>query len=543
MKIIFFLAAGAAAGGAFSANLGEAPMDEAHESRLHSIYKKYYSRPISPERWQELTQGRDFYPIKKQDNLWNISRRLFGSSYYWPKLWAENQDISNPHRVSENQMLKMMGGFDLPASGPYASPSLPMAGAEDFGDQALAPTAGAAASSVQNCTQVYSNLRVGGGPIRVYDSKIKCLSNKQKIRERRIKDRAEINQYFANNQDVNLPPARAVRALKSPPPSLPHSILIKKVSSDLNLNVSYQTQSEDHLNYYLVDKDSVKTVGSVIEILDGWALVTSEIMLNLDVPADAGSLFTLVSPLKKIRPSSRHIKGPFGYEFKVQAVVEVTEPVPNQSGMYFARVKKMNGFLTKEALIIEGPAAAFDLEKSARQAGSGQAQIVGSPEGHSSQMINLSSFVYLNRGQEGAINVGDVLNIEGSPRNHGKKPVRPLGQMVVVHSSPFFATAFVEKLSAPAFIGDEAAPSSGGFADEALDDVYTEEEPFDDDEGEALLEEDPPDLSESGEEEGGLDEIPPEEDLLEEDDGAITEDENSSFFDEGEEDLLEEEEE
>lgn len=37
--------------------------------------------------------------VKKGDTLWDISRQYLESSWTWPIVWANNQDITNPHRI------------------------------------------------------------------------------------------------------------------------------------------------------------------------------------------------------------------------------------------------------------------------------------------------------------------------------------------------------------------------------------------------------------------------------------------------------------
>ena len=39
------------------------------------------------------------YIVQKGDTFWDISRRLLGSPWYWPKLWTKNPHIQNPHWI------------------------------------------------------------------------------------------------------------------------------------------------------------------------------------------------------------------------------------------------------------------------------------------------------------------------------------------------------------------------------------------------------------------------------------------------------------
>jgi len=63
------------------------------------------------------------YIIKKGDTLWGISERFINDPYYWPNLWANNPDITNPHLIYPGQEVRIYNGrlvlvptYDSPAS-------------------------------------------------------------------------------------------------------------------------------------------------------------------------------------------------------------------------------------------------------------------------------------------------------------------------------------------------------------------------------------------------------------------------------------------
>lgn len=50
------------------------------------------------------------YTIKKGDTLWGISERFVKDPYYWPNLWANNPDITNPHLIYPGQRVRLYNG-------------------------------------------------------------------------------------------------------------------------------------------------------------------------------------------------------------------------------------------------------------------------------------------------------------------------------------------------------------------------------------------------------------------------------------------------
>ncbi len=67
---------------------------------------------ISSSDWNELaTQAQvSSYTVVKDDWLFKISKRLFGSGFYYPKIWALNPFITNPHLIEPGMVLHFTTG-------------------------------------------------------------------------------------------------------------------------------------------------------------------------------------------------------------------------------------------------------------------------------------------------------------------------------------------------------------------------------------------------------------------------------------------------
>jgi len=50
------------------------------------------------------------YTVKKGDTLWGISERFITDPYYWPTLWSNNPDITNPHLIYPGQNVRIYDG-------------------------------------------------------------------------------------------------------------------------------------------------------------------------------------------------------------------------------------------------------------------------------------------------------------------------------------------------------------------------------------------------------------------------------------------------
>ena len=68
---------------------------------------KLVQNKIPSKEWNEVaTKAKvDKYIVQKGDWLWKIAHRLFGSGFYYAKIWALNPHITNPHQIEPGMTL------------------------------------------------------------------------------------------------------------------------------------------------------------------------------------------------------------------------------------------------------------------------------------------------------------------------------------------------------------------------------------------------------------------------------------------------------
>jgi len=67
---------------------------------------------ISDNEWNEVATAAkaDTYTVVKDDWLFKISRRIFGTGHYYPKIWSLNSFITNPHFIEPGMVLSFTTG-------------------------------------------------------------------------------------------------------------------------------------------------------------------------------------------------------------------------------------------------------------------------------------------------------------------------------------------------------------------------------------------------------------------------------------------------
>lgn len=68
---------------------------------------KFVQSKISSKEWDDLAikAKLEKYEVQKGDYLWKISKQLFGSGFYYSKIWSLNPQITNPHEIEPGTVL------------------------------------------------------------------------------------------------------------------------------------------------------------------------------------------------------------------------------------------------------------------------------------------------------------------------------------------------------------------------------------------------------------------------------------------------------
>ncbi len=68
---------------------------------------KFVQSKISSKEWDDLAikSKLEKYEVQKGDYLWKISKQLFGSGFYYSKIWSLNPQITNPHEIEPGTVL------------------------------------------------------------------------------------------------------------------------------------------------------------------------------------------------------------------------------------------------------------------------------------------------------------------------------------------------------------------------------------------------------------------------------------------------------
>ena len=505
----------------FSKDLGSAPVDFEYESKWYNIYKNFHSRQISPSEWNAVISSRnvDTYSVQKKDNLWDISKVLFGDSNYWPKLWSLNMDITNPHRIRVGDQLYVVMGSESEApravmssgtsSGvPSGASSTPISGGNSpafvspSSELIFSTDKKQSVSSASICSKDLSLILTKPGSTQVYSDEYRCNIIQKRLKDRKMDDLTSLSKI---SKSVKIPSGVSSR-LGSIPPSLPPIQLnVQKGIGIENLRREDAAVWNVVGRYLAQKKSDINVVGQVSDY-EFVPIRESQVILDLEIPADRGTQLTIIQPLKKIKRRSLSISGPFGYEVVIVGIVEVLKPVPNESGYFFAKVKKLYHPISRGSQVIEDRPVVFKMP-ARKNWGRGSAQLVGVAGDQAETALTINAFVYLNRGKSEDVLPGEILEIWANPSFHKKNTYKSLGNILIVHADDNVSTGFVTHLTSMARVGDYARPplEMTSFVSDSKDDDVYETVPLEEEDDDTYLDEE-----EGGEEEDGNEFVSPE---------------------------------
>lgn len=367
---------------------------------------------ISNEEWREITQNSNTttYTVQKNDWLFKISKKLFGTGFYYPKIWALNPYITNPHLIEPGMVLTFETG-----SG-ESTPSISVAKGES-------------------------------------DEEHPWNKEKEELAKQGIyiNSSSDEEQAYVPNNEYK----------KYDPTPLDTSSLVPSGQYDefgIDKNSSYITNFKQ--GYFLntfITTNQIQDFGLIdAKIVEGSFFTLKEIVyvkFNEGQSAKAGDRFsvyrhegrvevkgsdrsgdryTILASLKLLRP----------LEDKWEAMVtEVTQTGVRGDRLtaYTPKIQKVyQTFNTKkvEAMILQ----AFDADMT---------------------FANIGSVVYLDRGRADGLEIGNVLDVyDNRDRSTGKviteKETYRTGQLNIISITDNFSTALVTKINQYFKVGDIA---------------------------------------------------------------------------------------
>ena len=375
------------------------------ETYLDDIFSRYSDR-LDQSRWEEMIGNekvKEIYPIQPGDTLWDISTTLFGSGYFWPKIWQINSVILNPHFILSGGQIRFTSGS------------------------------------------------VSEGP------RLDLVTGEAGVEEDILSSSSLI---------PNLPPAQETR-FSNLPSSLPGMNLnlldtqgTRKPSSFDTANFADGIENTPiYLTSYLTTRKP-PSYGTIVSI-EEWDTVAST---NQHVYIEGrglsiGSHYVVFNDDEKVDHPTRTSSA--GFIVTILGVVNILELVDERQNLYRARVTKAVAPVAVGSNIGEDdPSLRYNLSKT-NQSGSFTSTVVSGYAGDDRVFVGMNEVLFLDMGEEHGVRTGDMIQIVENNRigdNKKLKSKKVVGTAKVVKTTPRRATAIVLTTKDVIRPGDYAEP-------------------------------------------------------------------------------------
>lgn len=409
------------------------PPDLSYEMELHRQYLKSRGMVAAPP-----TLGPDSYVenyrIQSGETLWSLSQTFYGDGHYWPRVWAQNRAITNPHLIRPGHYLQFLLGSE------DETPSFRVTESDDAGVEL-------AASSNAN--------------------------------------------PLIDIPPPEIPPKKLIKVPKSFPEwqSVFKQMPVQITDEKGLLRQRKPLVGKTYLTAF-VQEEPLEPIGRFMETdLESALPVVNQyvyVKLNKGV-GGPGQKLLVVRDVGRIRKQNRQVEMETrAYLIQITGEIELSEKVESEDDeewdVYRALITKafgLSGELAETTGLIAGSAQEMNLSFKG-ESGSASAQIIGSSKSASSGLFGAGDIVFLNKGSAHGLAPNQIYDVYAD-RTIRKRNTSvafspaPSGTVRVVRVTSNLATAVLLSARDSVFPGDRIRQLSARRLDrEVLE--FSEEE-------------------------------------------------------------------
>jgi hypothetical protein len=373
---------------------------------------------ISNEEWASITKdiSETSYTVQKNDWLFKISKKLFGTGFYYPKIWSMNGYIENPHEIEPGMVLTLTQAGDAPPQLSMGSTEL----AEDVGSHKWFQEKKALAAK-----DIY------------------ITSNEEDVKK--IMGSGEVNREYDKYHPA------VVEIARKPDPNQYDSTGIEKVTPSAVYKQGY------YLNTFITTNE-LKVLGNVDSKKDEASTIRlKEIMYVTLNPKEELNSGDLVSAFLDEGMIDYEGSDRTGRKYTIAASIKLLQKIDAEKNLWEAQVTdvfmpalrgaKLTTYMPK-------------IEKIERNLNSKVIEgVIFSGFREFNTHFTFGDVLYIDRGSADGVEIGNVFDIfdqkdRGTLKPILEKPTYRTGELTIISITDNFATAIVTKAIMDFGIGD-----------------------------------------------------------------------------------------
>jgi hypothetical protein len=389
---------------------------------------------ISNDEWNEVATAAkaDAYTVVKNDWLFKISKKLFGSGFYYPKVWSLNSYITNPHFIEPGMVLSFTTGSGS------AAPEVKLG---TFSPDELNAVPGSRGNT--NPTDL-ANFGEDARP-KWMDEKAELKDQGvyfQYASEETMEDLARAGEQALNREYENYEPPRSNFDIIVPQN-------YDRSGFDKNSRIFYSFKEGFYLSTF-VSTNIVQDFGSIVNGPDENIFFTKFDEAVKALPGDKFSIYTTAGKLT--HPNSDRA----GFKYTIVGQIKLLRKIQDKWEVEFIEVSgtpQRGDRITAYTPKIERITRTYNNRLV-------EAGILGTFQ-PSQTILGYGDVIYLDRGRADGVEMGNVFEVYGFKdrllnKNITNQPTYKVGELTVITLTDNFATAIVSDSIRDFYTGDIA---------------------------------------------------------------------------------------
>lgn len=426
-----------------------ANFDIGNEEKKLLDLSKFVDKKITGKEWDDIAikAKLEKYEVQRGDYLWKISKKLFGSGFYYSKVWALNPQISNPHEIEPGTVLAFDTGD---------SETLPNVQVGEFSDEEVIPSKTGGSSYAGN----------GGENQSSWIKERKKLIDQgvyfQFASEETYDDLERLEKMHKNLEYEKYDPPLSNVTIKEP------SDQYDNTGFDKNSKIIFNYKEGFFLNSF-VTTNVVQDLGEIKatpkESVFIHKLDTIYVSFDKSAKVKPGDLFSVYTAGGEI---NNPISDRSGFVYTTTAQIKVIRSIDN---VWECMVVEQSGIVQrKDRITVYTPKIGKIAKTFSKR--SIEAAIIGSYR-ESLTGIAFGDVVYLDRGRADGVELGNIFEVysfvdRGTQRKITPSPTYKVGELTVINITDNFATALVTGSSNEISMGSIAITKTQEEAARAL---------------------------------------------------------------------------
>ncbi|MEK6625421.1 MAG: LysM domain-containing protein, partial [Bdellovibrionota bacterium] len=422
---------------------GKGPVifDVGNEEKKLLELSKFVENKIPEKEWNTIASASKTqkYVVQEGDYLWKIAKTLFGSGFYYSKIWSLNPHIANPHEIEPGMVLVFETGD---------SDTLPSVQLGDFEGAVVSSTE----SQAGNTDKQFFDFREFGD-----DAKPEWLDQRKKLQDQgtffqyssevTYEDLAAAGERNLNKEYQKYEPPETEIVIQEPGENYDDG------GFDKSSKITFDVKEGFFLNSF-VTTNIVQDFGYIDSIAHEAVFINRfdkvYVLFDEEVKVKPGDLFSVYTADGKV---SHPVSDRSGYRFTIVAQIKALRKINN---VWECTVTDISGLMErKNRVTVYTPKINRIVRTFSKK--NIEAAIVDAYR-ETANGISFGDVVYLDRGRADGVEMGTVFEAYSFfDRGTGKKitpdPTYKIGELTVISLTDDFATAIVSNSSSELGLG------------------------------------------------------------------------------------------